>query len=472
MLQVMVLDRNEVVRAVLGDAPGACPVLEDLHTEDLENADITYEFAVPADHPDAWKIENGGYIIIRDLDGLLQLLRVVRVEQTNDQDGKQLRQVLAENAALELNGTIVPPQTLRGVSAEQAMAAVLSATRWQPGIVEWAGIQDLVIDQHTTALALVHQIRQKYGGEIRWRVEWDRGRATGRYVDLLRQRGRRTGKRVEYRKDIDEMRVIEDTSELVTAMIGLGRSDDSGRRLTFVGVEWSTAKGDPVDKPLGQEWVGDPEALQRWGLPGGRHLMGVYEDSEETDPARLLQKTWDALQERIKSRYTYEITAVALERIAGLEHEAVRLGDTVTVHNFDVDPPLVLEARVVKLERSYTDPTRDRVYLGYYEPSKLGRAVLDSAERQVRRLRTVVQTIQARDEPALVDITYGPDGRFQKAVSGGWWWEAEYTTGPTGQVVASKITERRPDGTTVAWTLEYDASGRLIRATPAVTAAS
>src|SRR5690606_12285395 len=184
----------------------------------------------------------------------------------------------------------------------------------------------------------VHQIAQAFGGEIRWRIEWDRGRVVGRYVDLLQRRGRKTGKRVEYQKDTDEMRVIEDTSEIATALIGLGRSDDSGRRLTFVGVEWSKAKGDPVDKPLGQEWVGDPEALQRWGLPEGRHLMGVYEDSEETDPASLLQKTWDALQERIKRRYTYEITAVALERIAGLEHEAVRLGDTVTVHNMAVNP--------------------------------------------------------------------------------------------------------------------------------------
>lgn len=472
MLQVMVLDRHETVRAVLGHAPGACPILEDLHTEDLENADITYEFAVPADHPDAWKIENEGYVILRDLDARLQALRIKRVETEVSGDGQIVRKVMAENAALELNGSWVPPQTMEGVTAQQALETVLTGTRWKPGTVEWVGLKTITIEQYQTVLATVHQIAQAFGGELRWRIEWDRGRVIGRYVDILQRRGRRTGKRVEYQKDTDAMRIIEDTSEIVTAMIGLGRTDDAGRRLTFVEVEWSTARGDPVDKPLGQEWVGDPEAVQRWGLPGGRHLMGVYEDSEETDPAALLQKTWDALQERLKRRYTYEITAVALERIAGLEHEAVRLGDTVTVHNMALDPPLILEARVVKLERSYTDPTRDRIILGYYEPAKLGRAILDGAAREVRRLQTVVQTIQARDEPAPVEITYRPDGLFQQAVSGGWTWEADYATGPTGQVVASKITERQSDGTTVVWTLEYDAAGRLIRATPAVTPAA
>src|SRR5690625_6624992 len=37
------------------------------------------------------------------------------------------------------------------------------------------------------------------------------------------------------------------------------------RLLTFEDVEWSVANGDPVDKPLGQKWVGDPDALYKYG---------------------------------------------------------------------------------------------------------------------------------------------------------------------------------------------------------------
>ncbi|PZN06719.1 MAG: hypothetical protein DIU69_12850, partial [Bacillota bacterium] len=255
MAQIMVLDRHEVVRAVLGDGPSACPILEDLHTEKLENAAITYEFAVPADHPDAQTIAPEGYVIIRDVDGLLQELRIKTVEDELDSEGKRIRRVTCENAALELNGSIVRPQTWTGVTASQALTNALTGTRWQPGIVEWSGTRTITIDGYKTVTEVLHQIASEFEGEIRWHVVWQDGRIVGRFVDLLRQRGRYTGKRFEYAKDITGLRRIEDTTELVTAMIGLGRADENGVRLTFADVTWSKANGDPADKPAGQDWV-------------------------------------------------------------------------------------------------------------------------------------------------------------------------------------------------------------------------
>ncbi|HEY8414813.1 MAG TPA: phage tail spike protein, partial [Thermaerobacter sp.] len=172
MAQIMVLDRYEVVRAVLGDGPSACPILEDLHTEVLETAAITYEFAVPADHPDAQAIAGEGYVVIRDLDGNLQQFRIKVVEDKLDTGGKRVRRVTAENAALELNGSIVRPATWTGVTASQALQNALSGTRWQPGVVEWAGSRTIVIDGYKSVTEVLHQIASEFGLEIRWRVEW------------------------------------------------------------------------------------------------------------------------------------------------------------------------------------------------------------------------------------------------------------------------------------------------------------
>jgi len=366
--QIIVLDRHEIVRAVLGDGPSACPILEDLHTERLDDAGIFYEFSIPADHPDAQAVAPEGYVIIRDLDGLLQQLRIKTVEDEMDADGKRVRRVTCENAALELNGAIIRPQTWTGATASQALTNALSGTRWQMGVVEWAGSRTITIDGYKTVTEVLHQIASEFEAELRWRVEWKDGRITARYVDLLRRRGRVTGKRFEYAKDIEGLKRTEDTTELVTAMVGLGRSDEHGNRLTFADVEGKKANGAPADKPLGQDWIGDEDALQEWGLPGGRHVFGIYDDPDEEDPGKLLQKTWNALQQKINSRYTYEVEVAVLERIAGLEHEAVRLGDTITVHDYTVDPPLVLEARVVEIQRSYVDPSKDKVTLGYYRP--------------------------------------------------------------------------------------------------------
>ncbi|PZN10009.1 MAG: hypothetical protein DIU69_07815 [Bacillota bacterium] len=358
-----------------------------MHTERLEGAAISYEFAVPADHPDAATIAPEGYVIIRDLDGNLQQFRIKTVETGLSSQGERVRRVTAENAALELNGEYVRPATWTGVTAAQALANALTGTRWAPGQVEWLGSRTITIDGYKTVTEVLLQIASEFGGELRWRVEWRDGRIVARYVDLLQRRGRRTGKRFEYAKDIEGLKRIEDTTELVTAMIGVGQTDENGNRLTFADVTWSRAKGDPADKPAGQDWVGDLDALQRWGLPGGRHIFGLYDDPDEADPQRLLQKTWDALQARINSRYTYEIDVAVLERVAGLEHEAVRLGDTITVHDYTVDPPLILEARVVEIQRSYVDPSRDKVTLGHYQPviTSLPQAVADLQRRLNQR---------------------------------------------------------------------------------------
>ncbi|HEY8414828.1 MAG TPA: phage tail spike protein, partial [Thermaerobacter sp.] len=337
-----------------------------MHRETLENAASTYEFAVPADHADARAIESDGYAIIRDLDGQLLQFRIKAITDDKDQEGRKILRVFCENSALELNGAIVRPQTWAGVSASQALTNALAGTRWQPGEVEWAGTRTITIQDHQTVTATLHQIAAEFGAELRWRFEWRDGRIVARYVDLLERRGRDTGVRLEYTQDIKGLQRVEDTTELVTALIGLGKSDDQGRRLTFADVEWSKAAGKPADKPKGQDWVGDPDALERFGLPDGRHLFGVFDDPDETDPNRLLEKTWQALQHRIQGRFSYVVELAVLERLTGLSHKAVRLGDTVKVVDNTVNPPLVLEARVVEIERSYTDPSRDKVVLGQF----------------------------------------------------------------------------------------------------------
>lgn len=78
-------------------------------------------------------------------------------------------------------------------------------------------------------------------------------------------------------------------------------ADGFGRRITFADVVWSSENGDPADKPAGQEWIGDDNSKEQFGRLSGstrRHRFGIFEDSEETDPAKLLQKTWDALTEQ------------------------------------------------------------------------------------------------------------------------------------------------------------------------------
>ena len=159
--------------------------------------------------------------------------------------------------------------------------------------------------------------------------------------------------------------------------------DGYGRRLDFSGVEWAVANDNPVDKPLEQRWVGDNQALAQWGR-AGRHRFGVFEDTEETDPFTLLQKTWEVLQERKTPRVTYSLDVIDLENISGYEHDKVRLGDTVRVIDRKFNPEILVEARVVEINRNLLKPVDTKITLGNFSPS-----VTDEALKQMEVNRMV-----------------------------------------------------------------------------------
>jgi len=214
-------------------------------------------------------------------------------------------------------------------------------------------------------MSCIQKILEAWGGEVRFRVVVSGSRIVGRYVDIFAQRGRDRGKRIEIGKDLVALTQQIDSSDLMTAIWPRGKGEELeqeegeerdpayGRRISIEDVEWKKELGDPVDKPLGQKWIGDPEALEQWGRidPDGkkRHKMRdvVFEDIE--DPEVLIEEAWKLLQELKKPRVSFDVRMIDLEKQYG--HEAVRLGDTVRVIVNTLNPPIRVEARVERIVR-------------------------------------------------------------------------------------------------------------------------
>ena len=362
---ILVLDKaGKVVAALKNQGSDSCPYYDDIHYEKLRDTKITYSFNSPANREEAGFLIVGNSIARKDLDGNLILFKIV---QTTDDTvgGQKVKKVYAVNSGLELRGAIVRPTTLTAYSLDQALDHILTNTRWNRGITTWRGVNTVSIENYEKVSSLLLQLMELYDVEIRFRVEIDGGRITGRYVDMLERRGMDTGKRIEYAKDIQGLTREEDIQEVATALIGLGKTDSDGNRTTIREASWSVENGDPANKPIGDDYLGDPNALAIWG-EDGYHLFDVFEDNEEDNPQRLLQKTYDELMKRTAARMTYVVDAVVLDRVAGLEHEKVRLGDKIIVKDTSFEPALIIEARVVEIERSYSDPTRDKIVLGDY----------------------------------------------------------------------------------------------------------
>lgn len=108
-------------------------------------------------------------------------------------------------------------------------------------------------------------------------------------------------------------------------------------------------------------------------------------------------------------------------------------------------------------------------------PYRLADVIRDAVRREAARgaRRTLVVQTTEEDAPAEVVLSYRADGRLGEATMAGYRWTLDYLEdleGAGGAQGVAMVTEERPDGRVVVWDLEYDAEGRVVRATPTVAA--
>lgn len=365
---IFYLNRHERVQVIFTNngSPDSCPYYDDLLKENLETGTSSYEFRVPSNHPKADEIEEGGFIVRKDPDNELVMFTVMQIEETHaDMRDKY---IYCENAGLELLNDIFRPVTHMSKNVNQILDIVLADTRWIRGETEYFGIDNFYFEEYQNVLAALQYVKEKFNGELNFRVEMKNGEIVARHVDLVEKRGTVTKKRFTYNKDINSIRRTIDMSDVVTALIGVGKADSKNNPTNFKGVGYYPSNGASFYKPRGQDWVGDPEALQRYGIKG-KHLFGFYQ-YETSDATDLLNRTWKELQKRKNPKITYELDVSLLERLANLEHEAVRLGDTVYIIDETFSPALYLEARIIDLDTCFSDPSRDKCVLGNFKKAK------------------------------------------------------------------------------------------------------
>jgi phage minor structural protein len=188
--------------------------------------------------------------------------------------------------------------------------------------------------------------------ELDFRVTFDGNRITHRYVDIYLQRGRVTNLVFEYGGELKSVTHTVDSSELYTAMKGLGKADSAGKPLTL---ETAAATSDHEADSL---IVTDEDALQRYGFVDAdgnrRHRVGTFTDPDETSVANLLVKTRKALAAASSPKVTIDADIVDLSRI-GFDWRRVRLGYTVVVRDTRVFPAIDDTDRITETRVSYTD---------------------------------------------------------------------------------------------------------------------
>ena len=363
---IYLLDRNETMIGVFdNDTPFACPYYDDLHTENVQTGVNVFEFSVPGSHEMASRILEDGFVIFADLDGRFQMFQIkdIAEEAGNDSHSKT---VYCEHTAIpDLLGTIIRPITLKDMSLENALKNILQGTGWTLGEVDFQGLKNIVFEDYITALDALYQLIEEYSAELQYEIRFQQGEIVGRYVHVTERRGRVTNKLFVYGKDLQAVKQTVNTEGLVTALIGLGPGNTEGKRLSLDG---STYPNMPAgyESDFTADYIGSENALNEYGRDG-RHKFGVFVYDNAKDVNTLYAQTLAELKRREKPQTTYEMSVVTLERISGYEADKVRAGDTINIDDVSLNPRLFLEARVIEIKRSKSDPEADQVVLGDYK---------------------------------------------------------------------------------------------------------
>jgi len=118
----------------------------------------------------------------------------------------------------ELNDFSIESFRYNNISAEIALANVLSGTTWSVGNVDDLGLEDIYSDNRITVLAAINLILKAFGGELYFNQD--------RTVDLQSAIGNSTKKlQIRYDKNCDYIEPEEDPSKLVTRLFPYGEDN-------------------------------------------------------------------------------------------------------------------------------------------------------------------------------------------------------------------------------------------------------
>lgn len=96
----------------------------------------------------------------------------------------------------------------------------LVGTKWKRGKTEYAGFHTMTIDEFIDPLKFLKDIASLFELEIQYRAEVVGSQIVGRYVDMVKKRGRDTGKEVTLGKDLMGIKRIENSQNICTALLG------------------------------------------------------------------------------------------------------------------------------------------------------------------------------------------------------------------------------------------------------------
>lgn len=300
--------------------------------------------------------------------------------------------------------TVIKDRRPQDMPAGEALGYVLEGTGWEVGNVssQRTGTSNWY---YISPLEAFWDYLSKWNVEFKPRMIYSKGKVIRKVIDIADQLSGDYGKRYEYGDRLLTVVAEEDSTNLFTAFVGRGKGEETdtgayGRRLTIEDVEWSIAKGNPVDKPRGQNYIEIPEATALYGFEDGspRFTVVIFEEIE--DPEELAHATYNHALEESRPKAQFSATVQ--------EEGPAELGEVKTIIRDDLG--VRYKTRVFKLKRNFLNKRIKQIEFGdqiNQSRAKRNQAVTDQLNRKLDE-NNVFWLEALRD--AITDSYFNNDG--------------------------------------------------------------
>lgn len=361
------------------------------------------KWTVTAEIPARHRARNGEYIGFWCVDGRYRLFEIDGVDEDELTGQATIR---ATDAAVgDLAGAIVESVMLEEADIREAVNRVMSGLGWRVNVTATTSDTEQVKAYFSPAWTVLSNITDAYNVRITPHYEIVGGKLTSKVLDVADKENKYRGRLVEQGHDASSV-VVQYLGSARPMVYGVGAATGTGdppERVTFANVVWSMANGDPADKPAGQKWIADPQALTR--LPVGERRGQTVEFAGITDPEKLLKRTWERAQKAARAQMAATALVSDMEMIAGQEWKALRMWDSVFVKPRSGGGELL---QLTSIQRDYVRPWLTKVALGTDEETGMDDLVRKVSQLTKNAMRTSA-TLGSHGSGIAKNLTYLED---------------------------------------------------------------
>ena len=396
-MAIYFFDKNQTLIKIVPESA----TFEAIQTQELDDDSLLKDILSVTTKGDE-KLLDAEYMAVKSYTGNAQTFDMYRII-TDTTPNKTMSFTGMSLAPYELNGYIIQDLRPTNHTLEYTLNRILNGTDWRLGYIDSNLSNVTTTFYYVSAKEALKELQSLVGCEFVFKVEISGQKITDKWIEVYKEMGNRTKKRFNY--GTNALTVVRETNktEIYTALIGRGKgeevssADDNasgqagyGRKITFEDIEWSTTKGNPVNKPIGQYYLELPQATQAYGIKNIDGTMtpriGIVDFDDEEDKNRLINLTYQQLLVSSRPKVLFKSSVANIG--------ATGIGDTITIHRHDLN--IHYQTRVRKIVRDKLNDNKTQI--------ELGDAIVTPSTKQTKQNNATIKNLNQELEKVKVDV--------------------------------------------------------------------